>query len=267
MSVAQLADVQGGSDKRGITLAKAGVCDLRLPVPFTDADRIVYPTECTVRAWTAVDAAARGAHMSRLVAAVGTWRSGLSGAALPAWLSALAAKQGSSAVGCELEFNLFVERTAPVTGSASWLDFAVWLDARWENGQYQLRAKVTVPVTMLCPCSKEISSYGAHSQRAWLNVAFDASDGELPCLSEIARRIEAHASAQLYALLKRDDEKAVTEQAYDNPRFAEDAARELAAEMRNWQPDSNWKVGVLNFESIHNHNVFVEVDAALSGAP
>ncbi len=265
MSDEQLTDVQGGNDDRNIALAKAGVCDLRLPVPFTDADDVVYPVECTAKVWAAVAARARGTHMSRQVAAARRWRDGLRLAELPAWVAMLAKELDSAHAGCELDFAMFIERVAPVTKQRSWLDITVKIIASGSQHDCRLQAKVTVPVTMLCPCSKEISARGAHSQRGELSIALERQDADLPCLREIALRVEKHSSSQLYALLKRPDEKVVTEKAYDNPRFAEDAVRSLAEEMRNLYPNEKWDVGVVNFESIHNHNVFVHTDSTSPG--
>ena len=161
----------------------------------------------------------------------------------------------ADAAGVRLSFPLFLAKSAPSSGAAGLLDFDVTLEAR--HPQARLFLRIAVPTTMLCPCSKEISGRGAHSQRALFELeATVAAGAQPPELLALAGRIEKHASAPLFAVLKRTDEKQLTEAAYDNPRFAEDAARLIAADIGADQGLADWKIRVTNRESIHNHDVF-----------
>lgn len=256
-----LADTQGGLDERGLALQRAGITGLRLPVPLTDQDGTTHTTLVTAAAWVAVPATARGTHMSRLVEEVGTWRAGLVLANLPAWLETLATRMESDTVGTNLDFTLFLERPAPASGKDSWLDFTASVRGDRTAAAVTMYAEVTVPVKMLCPCSKEIATDGAHAQRAHLTARVWPRD-TLPCLRDLAAQVEGHASARLHSVLKRADEKIVTEGAYANPRFAEDVVREVANDLARSNRYHRWQVRVLNFESIHNHQVFAEANSA-----
>lgn len=259
-----LADVQGGRDARGLPLQRAGITGLRLPVPLTDRDGTTHTTVVTAAAWAAVPAAVRGTHMSRLAEEIGAWRTGLALADLPAWLETLATRMASATVGASLDFTLFLERPAPVSGKASWLDFTASVRGDRTAAGATMSAEVTVPVKMLCPCSKEIATAGAHAQRAHLSARVWPRD-DLPCLRDLATQVEGHASARLQAVLKRADEKFVTEDAYANPRFAEDVVREVARDLASCGNYQRWRVRVLNYESIHNHQVFAEAASDATG--
>ena len=252
---AELADVQGLADPRGLAISRAGISGLSLPLRFVEVDGGSFDTVARASAWASVAAGERGAHMSRLVEEVGSLRAGLSLAALPGWLAGLAGRMGSERVGVDMLFPFFVDRPAPVSGTESWIDCEARLRASLDGGEARTEVTVTVPVTTLCPCSKEVSETGAHSQRSLLSVTVEVG-GDAPVLRELATMAESHASASLHAVLKREDEKHVTEGAYARPRFAEDLVREVAAELMASGEHGGWEVSVRNMESIHNHDAF-----------
>ena len=250
-----LPDIQASAAGAGAAaLPAAGIRGLRLPVHFHDADGSSQHTVATAAAWAAVPPSQRGAHMSRLAAALLTLRARLEADRLAGFAQRLAAEMEADAAGVRLEFPLFIDRSAPRSAAAGLLDFDAAIEAR--HPQERLSLRIAVPVTMLCPCSKEVSERGAHSQRAVFELEAGIAAGRKVRLIELARRIERHASAQLFSVLKRADEKALTEAAYDNPRFAEDAARRIAADIGGDDSLSDWRIRVTNRESIHNHDVF-----------
>ena len=258
-----LADVQGSAAKRRAVLAQAGISALLMPARFIDPEEGAQETVVQISAWAKVPAHQRGAHMSRLPASMHQLRQGFSPSLLANFVEDLATLMDAPAAGLELDMSLFLSRTAPVTGTPSWLDIKVGYRV-WTNGPHRptLECTIAVPVTMLCPCSKEISARGAHSQRGRIETRLQLASGTQPGSPlSLARRLETSASAQLYAVLKRADEKKVTEQAYDNPRFAEDTAREAATLLASESGLSSWSVRALTCESIHNHDVFAVADS------
>jgi GTP cyclohydrolase IB len=152
----------------------------------------------------------------------------------------------------------FVNKHAPVSGVASLLDYDLLLDGRIEDGAVSIRLEVVVPVTSLCPCSKEISEYGAHNQRSHVTVRALLADHSL-CVRDLIDRVEAQASSELFGLLKRPDEKLVTERAYDNPKFVEDMVRDVARSLCQETRIRSFEVSAENFESIHNHSAYALV--------
>lgn len=263
MNAPALADVQAGTDARGVAVARAGISGLAAPVRFVDAGGEIHACLARAAAWVAVPAARRGAHMSRLAEAVGAWRAeDISLAALGAWAAARRAEQDSPAAGVEVAMTWLLARPAPASGRPSWLDYEVVASATSTAAGEELRAAVEVPVTTLCPCSKEVAAAGAHSQRSLLRAEVaPAAGAPAPGIAALAASLEGCASARLDAVLKRDDEKAVTEGAYARPRFAEDVVREAALLLRA-AGHAAWRVKVRNLESIHNHDAFAEASSA-----
>jgi GTP cyclohydrolase I len=167
----------------------------------------------------------------------------------------------------ELHFTYFVRKAAPVSGVESLLDY----DARWAietgaDGRTFVSIELVAPVTSLCPCSKKIADYGAHNQRSHITVRVELAAGELS-LEELARIAEEEASSELYGLLKRSDEKFVTERAYDNPKFVEDLVRDIALRLRRDPRIGHFRVASENFESIHNHSAYAEITGTGAAQP
>ena len=160
----------------------------------------------------------------------------------------------------EMSFPYFVMKTAPVSGVASLMNYEASLIGEIHDGREEMWIRVVVPVTSLCPCSKEISEYGAHNQRSHVTIA--ATLGDDVAIEELVALAERHASCELYGLLKRPDEKWVTERAYDNPKFVEDLVRDIALRLKREPRIAEWTVKSENFESIHNHSAYAEISGS-----
>jgi GTP cyclohydrolase FolE2 len=253
-----LPDIQSSVDTRGVAIQSVGVKNVRYPF----AVRTASGAAPTIGTWTlgvALPPHVKGTHMSRFVELLEALDAPLDGEALRALGADMLRRLDAESGTIDVAFPLFVRKSAPVSGVSSLLDCeAAWrLVARREGGS-TLRVKVVVPATSLCPCSKEISEYGAHNQRSHITLdveALGAIDAE--ALVGIAER---SASCAVYGLLKRADEKYVTERAYDNPKFVEDLVRDAAVAL-----DADARVGAYgveaeNFESIHNHSAYARVE-------
>jgi GTP cyclohydrolase IB len=262
-----IADVQSARDEREIPIDQVGIKGLRYPLAFADRDGVAQPTIADCNVYVALPGDRKGTHMSRLVALLEA-RSDpgappLSVANFPALMDELLALLEAPGGRIEVSFPVFVRKTAPVSGVASRLDYQARIVGEHANGRYRQIVSVAVPVTSLCPCSKEISEYGAHNQRSLVTITAAAA-GDAPIwLSEIIRVAEEEASCELYGLLKRADEKYVTERAYDNPKFVEDLVRGIAARLAADSRLEGWCVEAENFESIHNHSAYARISRGL----
>ncbi len=259
-----LADVQDSLDAREIAIQRVGVKSVRHPLAIRRADG---SSLATVAMWNLdVELAAdkKGTHMSRFIALLEQPREALDPAGLRFMLGKLIDLLGAERGQIELEFPYFVEKVAPVSGVTSLLDYQVRLTGRIDRGETALQMRVVVPVTSLCPCSKEISEYGAHNQRSHVTLEVDlVADLGIEDLVAIA---EQEASSELYGLLKRADEKFVTERAFDNPKFVEDLVRDVVKRLRTDKRVGHFAVEVENFESIHNHSAYARVEGRGAGA-
>jgi GTP cyclohydrolase I len=260
-----IPDVQAGKDDRELPIDQVGIRGLRYPLPFADRDGVPLATIATCNVYVALPADRKGTHMSRLVslleerAAPGA--EPLTVANLRALLEALVLRLDAPGGRIELAFPFFVRKTAPISGVASLLDYEVKLDGELGPHGYRQTVTVAVPVTSLCPCSKEISDYGAHNQRSLITIT--AREREPVFLAELLRLAEEEASAELYGILKRADEKYVTELAYNNPRFVEDLVRGVAARLAADPRIDAFAVEAENFESIHNHSAYARIARGL----
>lgn len=256
-----IPDVQSARDERRIAIDQVGVKGLRYPLPFADGAGPAQTVVATCDVYVELAAERKGTHMSRLVELLEEraqpqaepLRIGMLRPLVDELLLRLDAPGGRIA----LAFPWFVRKTAPVSGVASLLDHDVRLSAVMTGGRFASSVEVSVPVTSLCPCSKEISDYGAHNQRSMITVGV-RSRGEVT-LAELVRMAEDEASCELYGVLKRADEKYVTERAYDNPRFVEDLVRAIAARLGDDPRFEAYVVEAENFESIHNHSAYARI--------
>ena len=256
-----IPDVQAGRDERNIAIDQVGIRGLRYPLLFVDADGIAQPTIATCNVYVALPEDRKGTHMSRLVALLES-RSApgeppLSVATFREFLDALVVLLEAPGGRIEIAFPFFVRKSAPVSGVASRLDYEVRLEGELDGGFFRQLLTVAVPVTSLCPCSKEISEYGAHNQRSLVTISVRPSSPVF--LTEIIRIAEEEASCELYGLLKRADEKYVTEYAYNNPKFVEDLVRGVAARLAADPRVDGFAVEAENFESIHNHSAYARI--------
>jgi GTP cyclohydrolase I len=256
-----IPDVQSGSDERDIAIDQVGIRGLRYPLTFADADGSAQPTIAICNVYVALPADRKGTHMSRLVALLESVSAPgeppLSVHTLRNLLDALVVLLEAPGGRIELAFPFFIRKSAPVSGVASLLDYEVRLGGELDGGEYRQTQTVAVPVTSLCPCSKEISEYGAHNQRS--TVTITARPRSPLFLADMIRVAEEEASCELYGLLKRADEKYVTEHAYNNPKFVEDLVRGVAARLATDPRVDAFAVEAENFESIHNHSAYARI--------
>jgi GTP cyclohydrolase I len=254
-----IPDVQSHPDARELAIDRVGIRNLRYPIRFVDGGDPPQPTIASCSAYVALPADRKGTHMSRLVAAIDEIDEPLSLAALPRVLDAMLARLEADAGRIEIAFPWFIRKRAPVTGVQSMMDYEVKLVADAASGKRSVEATMIVPVMSLCPSSKAIADYGAHNQRSHLTLSVRPRPDAQLTLGELIALAEAEASCELYGLLKRADEKFVTERAYDRPRFVEDLVRGIAARLVDDARLIGFRVAAENFESIHNHSAYAEI--------
>lgn len=256
-----IPDVQNTLDTRHIAIQRVGVKGVRHPLQIQTKDGI----QSSVGTWNMyvhLPEQKKGTHMSRFMALLEEFTSSDSkplnvdifGKLIRNMLELLDAESGR----IELSFPFFITKAAPVSGVKSLMDYEVGLIGEMKNGHIEISQKVLVPVTSLCPCSKEISAYGAHNQRSHITVNAIIRD-DLP-VEELISKIEAQASCELFGLLKRPDEKYVTEHAYDNPKFVEDLVRDVAGMLNADSRVLAYSLEAENFESIHNHSAYACIE-------
>ena len=254
-----LPDTQSLPDVRELPIERVGVKGLRYPVAIRGADGEVQHTIAEFGMYVGLAHDVKGTHMSRFVEVLEERREALDLAGFRAMHERALARLGAVTGRIDLHFPYFIRKAAPVSGVESLLDY----DARWAietagDGRTRLTIELVAPVTSLCPCSKKVADYGAHNQRSHITIRVEVAAGELS-LEELARLAEEEASSELYGLLKRGDEKFVTERAYDNPKFVEDLVRDIALRLRRDPRISVFRVASENFESIHNHSAYAEI--------
>ncbi len=252
-----MPDVQDSLDLRQIPLQRVGVRAVRYPLAVGMAGRPAQHTTGVFNLDVALSAAKKGAHMSRFIALLEETPGPFNLTSFRAMLSQMLEKLEATAGRIEVTFPYFINKTAPVSGVQSLMDYQVTLIGEAQSDQTRIFLKVQVPVTSLCPCSKKISQYGAHNQRS--NVTIDAElNGEI-AIEELVRMAEEEASCELWGVLKRPDEKFVTERAYDNPKFVEDLVRDVAGRLNQDERIVAYVLEAENFESIHNHSAYALV--------
>lgn len=257
----ELIDIQKTEDHRRVELDQVGVCDLKYPITVLDRTQGHQQTIATVSLSVALPAKIKGTHMSRFIEVLNAHRGEITMIAIPAILAHLKERLEAPAAQISMTFPYFVEKAAPVTGLKGYLDCeATFVGTSSDTEGEDFALLVKVPVASLCPCSKAISDYGAHNQRGEvaMQVRLAEQDGKLAkmFIEELIEVAESSASAPLYPLLKRSDERFVTMQAYDNPAFVEDIARNVSVRLREDSRIRSFEVKVTNFESIHAHNAF-----------
>ncbi len=259
---APLPDVQSQADKRAIDIQKVGIRGLRHPISVFTPNG-AQNTVATVDMTVSLEASVKGTHMSRFVEVFQDHKLDISTNSLIDLGSVMLERLEADSGWIKIRFPYFVNKTAPVSGVKSFMDY----DVTWElesntNKSANPSLKVIVPVTSLCPCSKNISEYGAHNQRSHISITIDIIDPELD-IDEIILLAEKAASCELWGLLKRPDEKFVTEKAYDNPKFVEDLVRDVAISLEKLLSKKRidgYSIESENFESIHNHSAFAQIN-------
>jgi len=257
-ALAPLRDKQSERDHRQLRIDKVGVSGLRFPIQVQDKARAVQDTVATIGMFVDLPKEFKGTHMSRFIEVLNAHGDIIHVENITDILYALQDKFHAATSHLEVEFPYFMIKRAPVTGKESVMDYLARFDATASRKTIRFLLTVKANVTTLCPCSKAIAIHGAHNQRSAVTVQIRSR--KAVWIEDLVAIIESSASSDLYALLKRQDEKAVTERAYDNPVFVEDLVRNVALKL-NAHPDVTWyRVQAENQESIHNHNAYACIE-------
>jgi GTP cyclohydrolase IB len=254
-----IPDTQSERDERHLAIQRVGVKDVRWPLRLA----VGGAEQTTAASWdldVALPADKKGTHMSRFVGWLDTLDAPLDAGVLRTQLAAMLEKLNATEGRVEARFTFFIRKRAPVSGVSSLMDYQGRLIAETRAGATSVWTEVAVPVKSLCPCSKEISDYGAHNQRSTVTVRVE-TQAPVPW-HELVRFAEDHASCELWALLKRADEKWVTERAYENPKFVEDLVRDVALALNADPRIGRYTVEVENHESIHDHSAYARIERA-----
>jgi GTP cyclohydrolase IB len=257
-ALTSIQDVQATPDLRRIAINKVGVKGIRHPVVVKDRSGGTQPTIADFNMYVSLPHDFKGTHMSRFIEILSGNERAISVESFREMLFEVASKLGAENGYIEMSFPYFVKKRAPVSGVRSLMDYAVTFLGRVTDGVESHSTRVIVPATSLCPCSKKISAYGAHNQRTHITLTVESR--ERIWIEELIDIAEQHASSQLYSVLKRPDEKFVTEQAYDNPKFVEDLARDVAVSLNADPRVISYVAEVENFESIHNHSAYALIE-------
>jgi len=255
--VTELEDVQGRADARRLPINRVGIKDIRHPVRVKDRSAGEQHTIAYFSMYVSLPHNFKGTHMSRFVEILHGERE-ISVESFRAMLEKMTERLEADTGHIEMSFPFFVMKKAPVSGVESLMDYQATLIGERRDGQTEMWVRVVVPVTSLCPCSKKISDYGAHNQRS--HVTIKAKLRSHLWIEEIIGIAESEASSELYGILKRPDEKFVTERAYDNPKFVEDMVRDVAARLNADDRIAAYTVESENFESIHNHSAYALIE-------
>ena len=254
----QIEDVQSSADTRQVAINRVGIKDIKHPIKVQDADGTEVATVANVCMYVNLASNVKGTHMSRFVEILNDNDKSISVESLYNILHEIAERLEAQDVFIEMNFPYFINKQAPVSRVNSLMDYDVTLRGTIENGEPGVFVKVVVPVTSLCPCSKKISEYGAHNQRSHVTVTVKAHDNL--SVDQLIKMVESEASCELYGLLKRPDEKFITEYAYDNPKFVEDLVRDIAVRLNADDHIDAYKIESENFESIHNHSAYACIE-------
>lgn len=249
-----ILDIQNSADARNIALNKVGIKELLHPVMIEDGHLPFQHTLATFSMFVNLAATVRGTHMSRFVEILNETETKLGVSHTPALLQKIIDRLHAENAYYEARFPFFVTKSAPVSGAKSLMDYQVTLSGEIADGKLVNQITVVVPVTSLCPCSKQISEYGAHNQRSEITLKA-VTNGNIG-IHDLIKLIENQATCELYGILKRADEKWVTEKAYDNPKFVEDVVRDIAMHLEKLDAVLAYEVASENFESIHNHSAY-----------
>jgi GTP cyclohydrolase I len=253
-----MIDVQNQLDCRNIPIWKVGVKGIKYPIRVLDRSAGTQAVNATINMFVNLPHHFKGTHMSRFVEILNDYRGHINIKTFPEILEQLKAKLEAQAAHIDLKFAYFVEKQAPVSGARSLMEYQCFFEGISQDGRTTLTVGVVVPVTTVCPCSKEISIHGAHNQRGLVTVKFRFQ--RFFWIEDIISLIEESASGGVYSLLKRVDEKYVTEAGYENPMFVEDVVRNVAVRLNQDDNFLWYSVEADNFESIHNHNAYAYLE-------
>ena len=249
-----IEDVQNTPDNRHLDIDKVGIKAIKHPIVVKDRSGIIQHTNATFSMYVHLPHNSKGTHMSRFVEILNENEREISVESFEDILKEMLERLESKSGYLEMQFTYFINKKAPVSGAESLMDYEVSFIGEMVDGKILNTVRVIVPVTSLCPCSKKISKYGAHNQRAHITLTLQTNG--FIWIEDIIEQIEKQASCELYGILKRPDEKYVTEKAYENPKFVEDIVRDIATELKSNKKVSNYIIESENFESIHNHSAY-----------
>lgn len=253
-----MIDIQNLRDYRNIEINKVGVRNILYPITVLDKRHKVQHTVGRVNMYVNLPHHFKGTHMSRFIEILNEYRGTINIRVITTILDKMKEKMNAHSAYLEVEFPYFIEKGAPISGAKSLMSYTCQFLASLINGHHSLIVGVIVPVTTLCPCSKEISQRGAHNQRSLVSVK--VTFRKFFWIEDLIKMIESSASSAVYALLKRSDEKFLTEKAYDNPMFVEDVVRNIALRLKANKNITWFRVESENLESIHNHNAYACVE-------
>ena len=260
-----MEDVQSRSDDRNLPIQRVGVTNLRYPIAVLDRQHKKQETVASFTLSVSLPHQFKGTHMSRFIEVLNDHRGDVTMFTVPEILADLQQRLDAESARLEVAFPYFLDRSAPVTGAISMMDYECAFIGDVHENASDFVLRVTVPVTSLCPCSREISDYGAHNQRGYVTVELrtrptPGGEAQMVWIEEVVDAVERSASSPVFPLLKRPDERAVTMRAYDNPVFVEDLVRNVALELREDDRVQWFSIRALNQESIHNHDAFAELE-------
>ena len=252
-----IKDVQNLFDDRGIDIQKVGIKDVDVPLIIQRKDNDNQVVYATAKICASLDSNFKGTHMSRFMEILNEWREKeLLGIDIKGCLEAIQDKLSAKSAQVNFAFKYFIEKTAPISKQKSVMAYDCKFEGNLDGNDYKFFLGVKVPVTTLCPCSKEISNYSAHNQRALIKVLVSYDEKDQIWLEDLISEVEKTASCEVYPILKREDEKFVTEKAYDNPKFVEDVLRDIVIKFRENSKIKYFEVEVESLESIHNHSAW-----------
>ncbi|MBR0564641.1 GTP cyclohydrolase I FolE2 [Azoarcus sp. L1K30] len=259
LAIPPIPDVQSSVDRRQIAINKVGIKAVRHPIKVSDKSGGVQHTVATFNMYVGLPHNFKGTHMSRFLEILNGNEREISVESFEPMLREMVTRLEAETGHVEMNFPYFINKSAPVSGVQSLMDYDItFIGSIVEGGRYEFTMKILVPVTSLCPCSKKISAYGAHNQRSHVTVTATLNDHLW--IEDVVQLVEGQASCEVYGLLKRPDEKYVTERAYDNPKFVEDMVRDVAGLLNSEPRIDAYAVESENFESIHNHSAYALIE-------
>ncbi len=252
-----MKDIQKQKDNRNVDIQHVGIKNLSLPLIVQRKNSSDQVVSADARVSVSLPKHYKGTHMSRFVEVLSEWQNKhLLGVDIKGCLEKIIKKLNAQSGELEFKFKYFMDKESPVKKKSAPMCYNCLFEGRITNGEYKFILGVEVPVTTLCPCSKEISDFGAHNQRAVINVKVSYDETEQIWLEDLIELVESCASSPLYTLLKREDEKYVTENAYKNPKFVEDILRDVVVKLRNNPVINEFEIDCEAMESIHNHSAW-----------
>lgn len=254
----KIPDTQGSKDTRHISIDQVGIKDINYPIVVSDRSGGEQQTVASFNMYVNLPHNFKGTHMSRFVEILNQHEHEITVKSFKKIIAEMVERLDAQEGHIEMNFPYFMRKRAPVSGVESLMDYQISFIGELKNKQSSVLVKVIVPVTTLCPCSKNISEYGAHNQRSHITACV-RTNGFI-WIEDLIEMIEKSASCELYGLLKRPDEKYVTEKAYDNPKFVEDIVRDIAIDFNKDKKIAAYTIESENFESIHNHSAYAKIE-------